>query len=340
MPPFLTVCITSYNGARYLRDCLDSLLNQTFQDFDVVIHDDQSSDSTLEILREYSNRDKRFNIYHNRENLGCIKNYNNCVSLAQGTWIKFLNHDDFLAPQCLEKMVQATAQNVPIICCRRDFKFEEGVSAEMKATVTRYQHVHDIFPDKFSITAREMSCAAVEHPSNNFIGEPTVIMLRREAFPRFGVLNPLLPQIADLEYWLRVSTNTGLVYVPETLAYFRIHNTSMTASAVDGKKFWSLKLEPLILLHEFTFNPIYENLRKVISEDRPSIDLRNLLSWSARALYSEIRNDKGPSAQEKLNAWKKMLEYYPAFKILMKRVNFNSGLATKVAETCTLLKFR
>jgi glycosyltransferase involved in cell wall biosynthesis len=105
MKPLVSVCIPTYNGAKYLKECLDSVLAQTFTDFEVLIVDDKSSDETLSIAQEYATYDPRFRVIQNECNLGLVGNWNRCVELAQGEWIKFIFQDDLIEPACLERML-------------------------------------------------------------------------------------------------------------------------------------------------------------------------------------------------------------------------------------------
>ena len=105
MQPIVSICIPTYNGAKYLRECLDTVLSQTFTDFEVLLVDDQSSDETLSIAQEYAAKDTRIYVKQNEQNLGLVGNWNCCIELAQGEWIKFVFQDDLIAPECLEKML-------------------------------------------------------------------------------------------------------------------------------------------------------------------------------------------------------------------------------------------
>src|SRR4030042_6580522 len=100
----VSVCIPSYNGARWIREAIDSAQAQTYKPLEIVIVDDASTDNTLEIIRSY--RDPRIRIEVNKKNLGPINNWNRCIKLAKGSLIKFLHQDDVLYPTCVEKMVR------------------------------------------------------------------------------------------------------------------------------------------------------------------------------------------------------------------------------------------
>ena len=100
---YISIIIPVYNVEKYLRECLDSLLNQTFQDFEIICVDDGSTDKSLEILQEYKRKDDRFVILQQRHS-GAGSARNNGIRLAEGKYIQFLDADDYFEPTLLEEM--------------------------------------------------------------------------------------------------------------------------------------------------------------------------------------------------------------------------------------------
>lgn len=99
----ISIVIPVYNVEKYLRECLGSILNQTFTDFEVICVNDGSTDSSLKILEEYSQKDSRFKII-NQENQGAGAARNNGLKYAQGEFVQFLDSDDYFEPTMLEEM--------------------------------------------------------------------------------------------------------------------------------------------------------------------------------------------------------------------------------------------
>ena len=99
----LSIVIPVYNVEKYLRECLDSILNQAFQDFEIICVDDGSTDKSLEILQEYKRKDDRFVILQQRHS-GAGSARNNGIRLAEGKYIQFLDSDDYFEPTLLEEM--------------------------------------------------------------------------------------------------------------------------------------------------------------------------------------------------------------------------------------------
>src|SRR2546423_14323182 len=96
----ISICVPTYNGARYLKPCLDSALAQTFADFELLVVDDGSTDSTPDLARQYVGGDPRISIRRNERNLGLVANWNRCVDLAGGERGKFRLQDDLMEPSC------------------------------------------------------------------------------------------------------------------------------------------------------------------------------------------------------------------------------------------------
>ena len=106
-PPKVSIGLPVYNGERFLTQALDSLLAQTFTDFEVIICDNASTDSTAAICQSYVGRDSRIRYYRNDKNVGAARNFNRTFELARGEYFKWFAHDDMLAPTYLEKCVDA-----------------------------------------------------------------------------------------------------------------------------------------------------------------------------------------------------------------------------------------
>ena len=96
MKPPISVCVPTYNGMKYLRECLDSILVQSFENFEVIIVDDQSADGSVDLLSEYAAQDERIRVFRNPQNLGLVGNWNRCLDLASAEWIKFVFQDDLI----------------------------------------------------------------------------------------------------------------------------------------------------------------------------------------------------------------------------------------------------
>lgn len=115
--PLLSIGMPVYNGDRFIVEALESILSQTFENFDLIISDNGSTDKTEEICRAYSHQDPRIRYYRNLKNLGAAWNYNHVFSLSSSPYFKWAAHDDVLAHDYLEKCVTVLDQHPEIILC-------------------------------------------------------------------------------------------------------------------------------------------------------------------------------------------------------------------------------
>ncbi len=106
-----------YNGENFIRGTLDSLLAQTFEDFELIISDNGSLDKTQKICEEYADLDKRIRYYRNPENRGAAWNYNRVFELSKGEYFKWAAHDDVIAPEYLGRCVEILDRYPSVVLC-------------------------------------------------------------------------------------------------------------------------------------------------------------------------------------------------------------------------------
>lgn len=127
--PRVSIGLPVYNGEKYLRAALDCVLAQDFTDFELVICDNASTDTTGAICREYAARDARIRYYRNESNIGATGNYRRVFELARAEYFKWASHDDEFAPTMVRKCVEAFAQapeNVVLVHPRAEIIDETG----------------------------------------------------------------------------------------------------------------------------------------------------------------------------------------------------------------------
>jgi glycosyltransferase involved in cell wall biosynthesis len=115
--PRVSIGLPVYNGERFLAETLDSLLTQTFKDFEIVISDNASTDATEKICRNYAAKDKRIRYSRNEKNLGAASNYNRVFEQSAGEYFKWSAHDDLCAPDFLEKCINILDSIESVILC-------------------------------------------------------------------------------------------------------------------------------------------------------------------------------------------------------------------------------
>ena len=245
-----------------MRKCLDSILSQTYQDFEIIAVDDCSRDGSVALLRSYQSTDKRIHLFQNEQNLGLVKNWNQCLKKANGAWIKYLFQDDFWEPECLSE-VYSQSKNLDFIFHARTHIIDENVKPFLKSFYGA-ERVSDMpeLRSKTDIPAEEINVLITKHSLFNFFGEPSCVAFRRAMVERFGYFNENLIQLCDYEYWCRIASNTGARYINKRLLTFAVHGNSATSSNLASKAFRFNYLDHLIIFREFLENPFYSSLRK------------------------------------------------------------------------------
>lgn len=133
--PRVSIGLPVYNGEKYLEEALDSIIAQTFTNFDLIIADNASTDRTDEICRAYAARDQRIHYYRQDWNLGAAPNYNFVFDHASGEYFKWAAHDDMLAIEYLYKCVEVLDQNPDVVLCFTQAKMIDEYSKNlMEAT--------------------------------------------------------------------------------------------------------------------------------------------------------------------------------------------------------------
>jgi len=121
--PRVSIGLPVFNGENYLKQALDSIMAQTYTDFELIISDNASTDRTAQICKEYANRDPRIRYYRNEKNLGAARNFNYVFELSKGEYFKWAAHDDIIAPDFISKCVEVLDNDDSIIVCSSKAKF-------------------------------------------------------------------------------------------------------------------------------------------------------------------------------------------------------------------------
>ena len=218
--PQVSICIPVYNGERFLFEAIESALKQSFQDFEVVIVDNASTDGTQRIIEEIASENRRIRFFRNDTNIGIVGNFNACLRHARGKYIKFLCADDLLLPACLEDMVRELDINsfVSLVVAGRLIIDESGQRVDER----NYAKTETIISG-MSVINRCLFGA-------NNIGEPTAVMFLREMAGR-GFREDL-SHLMDLEMWFYLLEKGDLVNLPTPLCAIRRHVGQMTIQSI------------------------------------------------------------------------------------------------------------
>lgn len=265
----ISICIPTYNGQKFLETCLDSAIKQTYHDIEIIVVDDGSTDNTPDIVAKYAAKDTRVKLFLNKKNIGLVSNWNRCIELSIGEWIKFLFQDDALAPNCIEVMINSISVNDKILTSGRRLILDESLDEATKIysvneTLT-FEQLGIISESPVYIPPQKITSFILKNVSMNFIGEPTVIMFKRDVVQEFGSFDPDLIQICDLEYFLRIACNYGVKYIPQPLTSFRVHKGSASASNVNERMFSMLYIDPIIMARQLLYGTFFKQFRQSLS---------------------------------------------------------------------------
>ena len=303
--PKVSICIPTYNGRTHLRECLDSIRAQSFNDFEVLLCDDQSSDGTLDLAREIAGADERFRFISNPRRFGLVGNWNNCIALARGEWIKFVFQDDIIEPACLEKLLHACEQTQNKFgFCARDFIFETGVTESLHNWfVSHRERLQSDYQPRRVISPENVIRRAIREPAHNPVGEPTVTLIHRSLFSELGKFDESLIQLCDSEFWNRVLVNHGGVFVAESLAKFRIHAKAATALNHGARAYRMGVLDPLVLRCRFAFGRHFKPMRNPWLTDKSIFALRVECAADAAHAWRLAQNNFETAAGAPYNAY-------------------------------------
>ena len=207
----ISVVLPAYNASRYFRDTLDSVLSQTYQNLEVIVVDDGSTDDTLQILLEYGNK---VHIVR-QENKGSAAACNAGVAVAQGEWIAFLDADDVWLPKKLAQQIEycgnAAISHTDSIC------FGDALPYDIQRSSFEPLYSGKVLKNLLI---------------RNFITKSTVLM-RRQVFEDVSGFDPSYIAVEDWPFFLKICAKYELGYLPEALVRYRVHKKS---KSMQGRK--------------------------------------------------------------------------------------------------------
>jgi glycosyltransferase involved in cell wall biosynthesis len=226
--PTVTIGLPVYNGEQHLAQCLDSVLAQEFEDFELIVSDNASEDHTEGICREYAAADRRVKYHRNERNLGAAANQNRILELATGNYFKLVSHDDWFSPKLLSRSVEVLTCRPEVVLC---YWLETIVDS--RDEVLRSYGEHQRFAVD-SPLARERFHQWLWAFESGARGDPIYGTIRTDVAKRDGPflylgLQPNFLRLAELSLqgpWYTVPehlafrrANTRRVTVPEGLAW-------------------------------------------------------------------------------------------------------------------------
>jgi glycosyltransferase involved in cell wall biosynthesis len=211
MNPLITIIIPTYNRAELLPFALKSALSQTFADFELLILDDASTDSTRETLEPYL-KDERVRLVVHPENIGITANRNYGLSIAKGSYIAMLDSDDVWLDDCKLQRQKDILDTHP----------QCGLVGTDAKTIDIKGNVVGIIRNK----SADRSIRRNMMRKNQFI--QSSVLIRKEALDKAGWYDERIPIWEDYELWLRIGALFELRNIPEPLTGYRIHEGNVS----------------------------------------------------------------------------------------------------------------
>ena len=234
-----------YNGAAYLSECIQSVLDQTYENFEYIIVDNCSTDASLKIAKKAAATDSRISVVRCQEHVGVIQNWNRSMRSVDrnSDYIKFVHADDWLFPDCVTKMVDVANndENVGIVSA---YRLEEN-----KISLDRLPAEAPLIPGKDTFTMNGQKAArAILCEKASVLGSPTAFMISSslvKSNERFFCEDYLH---ADKDACLRLMQNCDFGFVRQVLTYTRRHNESVTSLT---NRLDTRRQENLLLLEKY-----------------------------------------------------------------------------------------
>ncbi len=297
----VSICIPNYNNAKFVGDAINSALNQTYANIEVIVVDNNSSDNSWEVISAF--KDPRLICYKNDRNIGMYPNFMMAASKADGEFIKFICADDWIDEHYVEKSLVHFANNEVAMATSSQIKICNGEKVGIRNIPKNKSHVA-VPSVVFNYFLYNM----------NPIGNPTRVIVRMDVFRKMNGFRETIKYCNDYDLWMRISKFYKVAFIKEHLSFERKHDTQHTisynASGEDIKyalKTWSdnfislNKKEKMTILTN-AFFPFYytsfvygkktgdrsrlDNVRSHISDFIPLNNFNLILSAKAWMLYS------------------------------------------------------
>lgn len=225
----VSVCIPNLNNREYLPERLDSILNQTYQDFEVVIVDNYSDDGAWELFEDYAKRDSRIRISQAPRN-GMYANWNNTLHLARGEYVTVATSDDTMTPTFLEKMADALDKNPKCglaHCCLINIDEKSDPILPNFWQATPFYTFNEEWLKKSHVRMAPLDGLSYMAFGCPYLSQ-TQIVVRKSVFEDIGLYRCDLGSSGDHEWTMRACLKYDTVHVPEYLATWRLHQQQAT----------------------------------------------------------------------------------------------------------------
>lgn len=229
----VSVIIPIYNAEKYIRESIGSVLNQTYPNLEIIAVNDGSTDSSLKILEEYSDKIQIIS----KQNGGTASALNLGIKNMKGEWFKWLSADDGLYPNAIEELISEAEK----LQDKKNILYSNYDIIDSEGKVIK-QFVE---PNYNELKIFEINSILLDH----YVGNGTTSLIHKSAFDQFGLFDEDIGFAEDYELWLRLCVlhNFRLHLVPKILAKYRVHETQLTKAKYGKALANSRKIRNMIL---------------------------------------------------------------------------------------------
>lgn len=223
-PPLVSICVPVYNNARYLRECLDSIAAQTYENIEVLIGDDGSTDETATVAQEYHAR-YGYRVYRNPSNRGAAAVSTTLVQMARGSYIAVYHSDDRYEKTIVEDSVKVLESdaNVGLVGTMATIITSEGeASGEFR--------LHNALrtSGKKSYAFDDVMLGVLKNGGHDIIIVTPSVMARKDCYRELGTYSEKYKDIYDYEMWLRIATRYRVAILDKKLMQYRMHENQIS----------------------------------------------------------------------------------------------------------------
>lgn len=233
--PKVSFIITCYNGEKFIRRAIESTLNQTYPNSELIIVDDASSDSSIQIINLFRNENKGIKAIFNRKNLGIAGAKNVGICAAKGEYLAFLEQDDEWFPNKIEQQVEVLASNSNVGLVSTGVIYCDLSGLEVAKTVS--QHMFENGTER-----------AIKNLFNkNYVYSMSCVAIRRKCFESLGLFDENLCWDDDYEYWFRVAEKYALFFIEKPLVFKHVHQGNASRTQLEKMILFSVNLINLLV---------------------------------------------------------------------------------------------
>jgi len=227
--PAVSVIIPNYNHAQFLRERIESVLQQTFTDFELIILDDASTDSSKEIINEYASKDLRISFYSSVTNSGSpFVQWNKGVRLAKAALVWIAESDDVASPEFIEEMISQHTEHADIALayCQSNRMNEEG-----NVTGTWKSFTDEVDAKTFSTNFRKNGIEFIDLflIKKNVVPNASAVVFKKAVYDEVNGADEKLKTNSDWLTWLKMLLKYDIAFVAKPLNNFRYHSQSVIA---------------------------------------------------------------------------------------------------------------